>query len=67
MSGGTFKVTPISVTAMGDELIVAHVRNTMSMQGESIAIDAVAIWRIVDGLLAEAWDIPSLYTMAKVE
>ncbi len=63
-SGGTFKVTPISVTPMGDELIVAHVRDTMVLQDKSIALDAIAVWRVVDGLLAEAWDIPSLHTMA---
>jgi len=54
----------ISVNAFGDELVVIHVRNSMSIEGQSIAIDAVVVWRIVNGKIAEAWDIPSAHTMA---
>jgi ketosteroid isomerase-like protein len=61
-TGGTFKIEPISVTAVGDELVVTHTRNTMTLQGRPIAIDAVAVWRVVDGRIAEVWDIPSVYT-----
>lgn len=64
MSGGTFKVTPVSITAMGDELVVTHVRDTMIRQGRPTSLDAVVVWRIVKGQLAEAWDIPAIYTMA---
>lgn len=61
-SAGTFKVEPISVTAYGDELVVAHVRDTMAIDGQSIAIDALVVWRVVDGRIAEAWDIPAINT-----
>ena len=65
VTGGTFRVEPLSVTAMGDELVVAHVRDTLIMQGQSIAIDAVVVWRIVEGRITEAWDIPSVYRTAR--
>ena len=61
-TGGTFQVEPISVTAIGDELVVSHVKDRMQLDGQSIEIDAVVVWRIVGGYIAEAWDIPSVYT-----
>ena len=62
---GTFKVEPIAATAVGDELVVAQTRNTMTFQGKPAAIDVVVVWRFVDGRIAEVWDIPSVYTLAK--
>jgi len=64
-TGGTFTEEPISATAFGDELVVTHSRNTMTMDDQPLAIDAVVVWRIVNGRIAEAWDIPSAYTWAK--
>ncbi|MEL7225936.1 MAG: nuclear transport factor 2 family protein, partial [Cyanobacteria bacterium J06576_12] len=61
MTEGTFQVEPISVTPVGDELVIAHVKDRMTLKGNSIELDAVVVWRVVDGLLAEAWDIPSVY------
>lgn len=63
-TAGTFKVEPVNAIPIGDELIVVHARNTMQRNGESIAIDAAVVWRIVDGQFAEAWDIPSAFTPA---
>ena len=60
--GGTFKITPVSITTCGDELVVVHVRDTMVLEGTAMEIDAVVVWRIVDGKLAEAWDIPAVHT-----
>ena len=59
---GTFKVTPLSITPMGDELVVTHVKDHLTLDGEQIAVDAVVVWRIVDGKIKEAWDIPAVYT-----
>ena len=64
-TGGSFKVQPISISVFGDELVVTHVRNSMSIGGQSLAIDAIVVWRIVNGVIAEAWDIPSAHTMAE--
>ncbi|MDH3711172.1 MAG: nuclear transport factor 2 family protein [Cyclobacteriaceae bacterium] len=59
---GTFKVTPLSITPMGNELVVTHVKDNMTLDGEQIEVDAVVVWRIVDGKIKEAWDIPAVYT-----
>ena len=61
---GSFHINPISVTAFGDELVVTHVQNSLTWEGESVMIDAIVVWRVVEGRLAEAWDIPSLYSLA---
>ena len=62
---GSFKLRPISINAFGDELVVSHVRNSMSIESRPIAVDAVVVWRIVDGRIAEAWDIPSAHMLAE--
>jgi predicted SnoaL-like aldol condensation-catalyzing enzyme len=61
VSGGTFKINPVSITPVGDELVVVHVKDTMVLEGTLIEIDAVVVWRIVDGKIAEAWDIPAVH------
>ena len=60
---GTFKVNPVSITAVGDELVVVHTKNTMVLEGQSIEVDAVVVWRILDGRIVEAWDIPAVHTV----
>ena len=57
----TFKVNPVSARAVGDELLVLHSRNTMTFPDEEVVTDVVVVWRIVDGRIAEVWDIPSVY------
>ncbi|NHF59693.1 ester cyclase [Flavobacteriaceae bacterium TP-CH-4] len=61
-TSGSFKVNPISITPIGDELVITHVRNTMLLEGKPIEIDAVVVWRIVNGKITEAWDIPAVYS-----
>ena len=61
-TGGTFRVEPISVTPVGDELLVVHARDNLAVGGMPIEVDVVVVWRIVEGRIAEAWDIPSVYT-----
>ncbi|QDU06977.1 nuclear transport factor 2 family protein [Gimesia aquarii] len=58
---GTFRVNPVSVTAVGDELLVTQSKNTMVMKDQQIEIDVVVVWRIVDGRISEVWDIPSVH------
>jgi len=60
-TSGTFEAKPIFAIPMGDELVVTHVQERMALDGEAIELDAVVVWRIVAGQIAEAWDIPSLY------
>ena len=56
-SGGTFQIDPVSVTPVGDELVVVQSRNTLTVEGRSVAVDVVVVWRIVDGRVVEVWDI----------
>ena len=62
LTGGTFQIEPISITPIGDELVVAHVKDRMILEDQPIEIDAVVVWRIVGDRIAEAWDIPSVHT-----
>lgn len=62
-TNGTFKVNPISRTAVGDELVVVQTQNTMMLDGQEIAIDVVVVFRIVEGRIMEIWDIPSVYSL----
>ena len=61
-TAGTFRVNPVSVTAVGDELVVVQSKNTMILEGRQIETDVVVVWRIVDGRITEVWDIPSIHT-----
>lgn len=61
---GSFEVEPISIDAVGDELVVTQTRNRMLFQGAPIEIDVVEVWRIVSGRISEVWDIPSVYSTA---
>lgn len=62
LTEGSFQVEPLSIFACGDELVVTHVKDRMILEGRSIEIDAVVVWRIIDDRIVEAWDIPSIYT-----
>ena len=61
-TGGSFKVRPVTAIPIGDEFVVAHAKDVLTFAGQGIELDAVVVWRIVDGLLAEAWDIPAIHT-----
>ena len=60
-TNSTFKANPISVTPVGDELVVVQNRNTMVLGGQQKEVDVVLVWRIVEGRVTEVWDIPSVY------
>lgn len=58
-----FRNVPHSLTPYGDELLVAFATNTLSFGGREIDVDAVVVWRVVDGRIREAWDIPAINTV----
>ena len=62
LTEGSFKVNPVAITAVGDELVVTQVKDTMILEGQSIDVDAVVVWCIVDGRIVEAWDIPAVHS-----
>lgn len=61
-TSGSFKVNPISIAPMGDELVITHVNDTMILEGKPMKIDAIVLWCIIDGKIKEAWDIPVAHT-----
>ena len=65
-SNGSFQVNPVDIHTVGDELVVTQVRNCVTLDSTSFEFDAVVVWRIVDGKLAEAWDIPAVNTIRTV-
>lgn len=62
LTGGTFEVNPVSITAVGNELVVTHTKNRMTLPTGQVETDVVVVWRFVDGRIAEVWDIPSAYS-----
>jgi ketosteroid isomerase-like protein len=58
-----FHNEPHSLTPYGDELVVAYATNTVSFGGTELDVDAIVVWRIVDGRVHEAWDIPAINTV----
>ena len=43
-------------------MVITHTVNTLTLDGEDIAINVVVVWRIVDNRITEIWDIPSVHT-----
>ena len=67
MSGGSFNVTLVDARCVGDELVVTQTCNRITYQGKTIEFDVVVVWRIVEGKIAEAWDIPSVFNVRSVD
>lgn len=58
-----FQNEPHSLTSYGDELVVAYATNTVSFGGTVLDVDAIVVWRVFDGRIREAWDIPAINTV----
>jgi len=56
-SGGTFRIDPISVTPVGNELVVVQSRNTLTLDDRAVSVEVVVVWRILNGRVVEVWDI----------
>ena len=68
-SNSAFQVNPVDARAVGDKLVVVHACNRLAlpaMEGGTIEFDAVVVWRIVNGKIAEAWDIPAAHSVRTV-
>ena len=59
MTGGTFAVQAIDIHPAGDELVAVHFSASMTIEGEEKSGDGVLVFRIVDGSIAEVFDMPS--------
>jgi len=67
MSGDSFNVSVIDARAVGDELAVVQTCNHINIGGNTIEFDVVVVWRFVEGKIAEAWDIPSVFQVRIVK
>ena len=65
-TGGTFHIEPVSVTPAGNELVLQHVYITMEFDGRHIEKDGAIVSRIVDGLVREIWDMPSVHAVQDI-
>jgi len=66
-TSGSFVVNPISIIPMGDELVITHVKDRLSLGGKPMEIDAVVVWCIIDGKIKEAWDITIVHTAKMIK
>jgi predicted SnoaL-like aldol condensation-catalyzing enzyme len=67
VSHRSFNVNPVSITPIGDELVVVHSKNRMILEDRELEVDAVIVWRIIDGKITEVWDIPSVHSARVME
>ena len=65
-SNSSFKVDVVDARPVGDELVITQVRNSITLEGNTIEFDAVVVWRIVDRKFTEAWDIPAVNTVRTI-
>lgn len=55
---GTFRLDhQPKVLYVGEELVAFHLHHVMEKDGEPLEADAVVVFRILEGRIAEAWDI----------
>ncbi|MEJ6393497.1 nuclear transport factor 2 family protein [Gymnodinialimonas sp. 2305UL16-5] len=59
---GSFAISPRGAWAVGDELVVVQTRNRLGRGEAAIEFDVIVVWRIIDGKIAEVWDIPAVNT-----
>lgn len=56
-SHGTFRIEPVTATPVGKELVVVQSHNSLTLDGSTVNVDVVVVWRIVGGRIVEVWDI----------
>ncbi|MGS4883422.1 nuclear transport factor 2 family protein [Roseibium sp. MB-4] len=61
-SAGTFTVLPRDARAIGNELVVVETQNSLVLDGSRLTFEVAIVWRIIDGQIAEVWDIPAINT-----
>ncbi|MEM7593425.1 MAG: nuclear transport factor 2 family protein [Cyanobacteria bacterium P01_A01_bin.83] len=51
LTGGTLQIDPVSITTIGDGLVVTYVKDKMTLENRALEPDAVIIWRIANDKL----------------
>ena len=67
MGDGTARLKPRSITAVGATLVLCHVRIDFTIEGRDHGVEAALLFRVEDGLVAEAWDFPDAVDEAIAE
>lgn len=67
MSSSNLQVNVIDTQVVGDELIIVQTCNRLVHKGDTLEFDVVVVWRIVNGKIAEGWDIPSVYNVRSIQ
>lgn len=67
ISNGSFQRNVIGARPVGDEQVVVQACNRLAFEGDTIETDVVVVWRVVNGKIAEGWDIPSVYNVRTIE
>ncbi len=70
ISNGSFRAKVINRSVVGDELVIIQTCNRLALEafeGETIETNVIVVWRIVNGKIAEGWDIPSVYNVRVIE
>ena len=60
----------INRSVVGDELVIVQTCNRLALEafeGDTIETNVIVVWRIVNGKIAEGWDIPSIYNVRIIE
>jgi len=60
LTGGSFRVSLKEIYSLGSEFVVVHACPAMRIDEMALETDAVVVWRIVEGKIAEAWDVPGI-------
>ncbi len=70
ISNGSFQANVINRSVVGDELVIIQTCNRLALEafeGHTIETNVIVVWRIVNGKIAEGWDIPSVYNVRVIE
>ena len=67
VTNGTFSPRPRWLRSAGDELVLGHFDVSFEFDGRRHEIDAVLVFRVAEGRIAEVWDIATPDTALAAE
>jgi hypothetical protein len=63
VTDNTFEIEPISIVPFGEEFVVSHANLKLTLESMQIETESVILWRVHDGRIFEAWDIPAILSL----
>lgn len=67
LTDNTFEIEPVSIVPFGEEFVVTHANLRLTLESKQIETEAIIVWRVHNGRIFEAWDIPSLLSLPAEE